>query len=449
VMNKRILREYDIRGVVGDDITEDVALELGKSYGTYMVRRGATRVTAGRDGRLSSESFQAALIEGIVSTGISVIDIGLCPTPVLYYSLFNLDVEGGVIVTASHNPPEFNGFKVCAGKSTIFGEEIQKLGLIADSGDFAEGKGAVTSHDMVADYKQYLQENIHIPKLLKVAVDGGNGTAGFVAVPVMRALGCDVKELYCEVDGTFPNHHPDPTLPENLTDLIAEVTGSDIPIGVAYDGDGDRLGIIDEHGDIIWGDRLLIIFSRELLKEHPGAVIIGEVKCSQHLYDDVERHGGSGLMWKTGHSLIKDKMKETGALLAGEMSGHLFFADRYFGYDDAIYASLRLLEILARTGKSPGQLLADVPKSFVTPEIRVDCPEEKKFDIVERAKEFFGSKYEVYDVDGARIKFAHGWGLVRASNTQPVLVMRFEADSEEHLEEIKSLVESKVAELSK
>jgi len=448
-MNKSILREYDIRGIVGEDITEGVSLELGRSYGTYMVRRGAKTVTVGRDGRLSSESLQTALIEGIVSTGLNVIDIGLCPSPVLYFSLFNLEVDGGVIVTASHNPPEFNGFKVCAGKSTIFGDDIQELGRIADSGEFERGRGSVTSHDVVADYKKYLKNNIRVQKPIKVAVDGGNGTAGIIAVEVMRALGCEVTELYCEVDGTFPNHHPDPTLPENLADLIDEVTGSDIPIGVAYDGDGDRLGVIDEHGDIIWGDRLLIIFSRELLKEHPGAVIIGEVKCSQRLYDDIEKHGGKPLMWKTGHSLIKDKMKETGALLAGEMSGHLFFADRYFGYDDAIYASLRLLEILAQTGKTPRELLADVPESFVTPEIRVDCPEEKKLDIVEGAKEFFRRDYEVNDVDGARIKFPHGWGLVRASNTQPVLVMRFEADSQEHLEEIKSLVESKVAELSK
>ncbi|MCK5557683.1 MAG: phosphomannomutase/phosphoglucomutase, partial [Candidatus Hydrogenedentes bacterium] len=291
-MNKRILRKYDIRGVVGEDITEEVALELGKSYGTYMARKGAKHVTAGRDGRLSSEAFHAAMVEGILSTGINVTDIGLCPAPVLYFSLFNLDVDGGIIVTASHNPPEFNGFKVCADKSTIFGEEIQKLGIIADSGDFEEGKGSVTTHDMVQDYSQYLQEDIHIPGGLKVAVDAGNGTAGFVAVPVMRALGCEVKEFYCEVDGTFPNHHPDPTLPENLTDLIAEVTSSDIPIGVAYDGDGDRLGVIDDHGEIIWGDRLMIIFSRALLKEHPGATIIGEVKCSQHLYDDIEKHGG-------------------------------------------------------------------------------------------------------------------------------------------------------------
>ena len=448
-MDKGILREYDIRGVVDDDITEDVAQELGRSCGTLMVRRGAKRVTAGRDGRLSSERLEAALIDGIVSTGIDVIDIGLCPSPVLYFSLFNLDVDGGIIVTASHNPPEFNGFKVCVGKSTIFGKEIQELGIIADSGAFEQGSGSVTSYDMVADYKRYLEENIHISKPLKVAVDGGNGTGGFIAAPVMRALGCQVKELYCEVDGTFPNHHPDPTLPENLTDLIAEVTGSDTPMGVAYDGDGDRLGVIDERGDVIWGDRLMIIFSRELLRENPGATIIGEVKCSQYLYDDIEKHGGNGLMWKTGHSLIKSKMKETGALLAGEMSGHLFFADRYFGYDDAIYASLRLLEILARTGKSPGELIADVPRSSITPEIRVDCPEEKKGRIVESVREFFRSDYEVNDVDGARIKFRHGWGLVRASNTQPVLVLRFEADSDEHLEEIKSLVESKVAEFSK
>jgi len=448
-MDKGILREYDIRGVVDEDITEDVAYELGKSYGTLMVRRKAKHVAVGRDGRLSSERLESAVIEGIVATGINVTDIGLCPSPVLYFSLFNLDVDGGVIVTASHNPPEFNGFKVCVGKSTIFGKEIQELGIIADSGEFEQGNGTVTSHDMVADYKRYLEENIRISKPLKVAVDGGNGTAGFIAAPVMRALGCEVKEFYCEVDGTFPNHHPDPTLPENLADLIAEVTGSDTPIGMAYDGDGDRLGVIDERGGIIWGDRLMIIFSRELLKEHPGATIIGEVKCSQYLYDDIERHGGRGLMWKTGHSLIKSKMKETGALLAGEMSGHLFFADRYFGYDDAIYASLRLLEILAHTGKSPRELLADVPKSSITPEIRVDCPDEKKEGIVESVREFFRSKHEVNDVDGARIKFTHGWGLVRASNTQPVLVLRFEADSDEHLEEIKSLVESKVAEFSK
>ncbi len=448
-MNKKILRKYDTRGIVGEDITEDVALELGKSFGTHMVRQGAKHVTAGRDGRLTSEAFEAVMIEGILSTGIDVTDIGLCPVPVLYFSLFNLDVDGGIMVTASHNPPEFNGFKVCRDKSTIFGDEIQELGRIADSGEFAKGKGSLTTHDLVKDYKQYLEDNIHIPGGLKVAVDAGNGTAGFVVVPVLKALGCEVTPFFCDVDGRFPNHHPDPTLPENLTELIDAVTGSDIPIGLAYDGDSDRLGVIDEHGEIIWGDRLMIIFSRALLEEHPGATIIGEVKCSQHMYNDIEKHGGNGIMWKTGHSLIKSKMKETGALLAGEMSGHLFFADRYFGYDDAIYASLRLLEILAKTGKTPCELLADVPKSFVTPEIRAECTDEKKFDIVQRATDFFKSEYEVNDVDGARVKFPHGWGLVRASNTQPVLVLRFEADTEEHLEEIKSLVESKVAELSK
>jgi len=447
-MDRRILREYDIRGIVDDDVTEPVAHELGGSYGTYMVRKGAHRVAAGRDGRLSSERLHRAIVDGILSTGINVIDVGLCPTPVLYFSLFNLDIDGAIMVTGSHNPPEFNGFKVCVGKSTIYGDEIQKLGDIAESGDFAHGKGSLASHDAVKDYTRYLHKNIRIPQRLNVVVDAGNGVAGFVAAPVIRDLGCEVKALYCEVDGHFPNHHPDPTIPKNLDDLIAEVKRSSAPLGLAYDGDGDRLGVVDDRGDIIWGDRLMIIFSRAILQEHPGATIIGEVKCSQHLYEDIEQHGGKGIMWKTGHSLIKSKMKEEGALLAGEMSGHLFFADRYFGYDDAIYASLRLLEIIARTGKSPRELIADVPKSFITPEIRVDCSEEKKFDIVERAKEFFKTRYKVYDIDGARITFPHGWGLVRASNTQPVLVMRFEADSQEHLEEIRALVESKVAELS-
>jgi phosphomannomutase/phosphoglucomutase len=445
-VNPQIFREYDIRGVVEKDLTPDIVRLLGQTYGTYMIERGLKVVTVGRDCRLSSDEFRDALLEGILSTGCDVTDIGVCPTPVFYFSLFHLKKDGGMMITASHNPADFNGFKVAVGNQTIFGEELQNLRRRLERGNFARGQGARATYEIVAPYLQCILKDISIARPITVAVDGGNGTAGPITATLLKNLGCHVLELYCEMDGRFPNHHPDPTVPDYLTDLIDTVTREKAEIGLAYDGDGDRLGVVDRDGEIIWGDRLLILFAREILKSHPGATIISEVKASQTLYEDVARHGGKPLMWKTGHSLIKSKMKETGALLAGEMSGHLFFADRYFGYDDAIYASCRLLEILAKYRKGVSELIDDVPKMVSTPEIRVSCPDEKKFQIVDKVRDHFSKTYEVIDIDGARILFQDGWGLVRASNTGPVLVLRFEAKDSDSLETIKQKVEGTLKE---
>ncbi|WP_456433054.1 phosphomannomutase/phosphoglucomutase [Thermosulfuriphilus sp.] len=446
-VNPLIFREYDIRGKVDEDLTEEVIRSIGQAFGTAVKRAGGRKVTCGRDGRLSSETYQKALIAGILSTGIDVIDIGLCPTPLMYFSLFHLDTDGGIQVTGSHNPPEFNGFKICIGKETIYGPKIQELRGLIEAENFESGQGSLSTYGIIPAYKDWIKKDIKISRPLKVVLDAGNGVAGLTAPDLFRELGCEVVELYCEVDGTFPNHFPDPTVPDNIKELRAKVVEVSADLGVGYDGDGDRIGVVDEAGNILFGDQLLIIFARDILKRHPGAAIIGEVKCSQVLYDDIARHGGRPIMWKTGHSLIKKKMKEEKALLAGEMSGHIFFADRFFGFDDAVYASLRLAEILASDDRPLSSFLADLPKTYSTPEIRVPCPDEKKFAIVERLKEYFKSHYEVIDVDGVRVIFPDGWGLVRASNTQPVLVLRFEALSQERLEEIKKLIEEKVKEL--
>jgi len=348
------------------------------------------------------------------------------------------------MVTGSHNPPELNGFKVSIGKSTIFGQEIQNLRGIIEKGKFVTGKGNVSEMEIIQPYQDYIRKNIHAGKSMRVVIDAGNGTAGVVAGPLLRDLGCEVEELYCEVDGRFPNHFPDPTIPENLKDLIDRVKKTRADVGIGYDGDGDRIGAVDEQGNIIWGDQLMILFSREILERKKGSAFVAEVKCSQNLFDDIEKHGGKVLMWKTGHSLIKEKMKEEKAALGGEMSGHIFFADRYFGYDDAIYASCRLIELLSGKDQKLSQLLKDVPKTFITPEIRVDCPDETKFKVVEKVKKMLCKDNPIIDVDGVRVKFEDGWGLVRPSNTQPVLVLRFEALTEKRLQEIRKLVEDRV-----
>jgi len=368
------------------------------------------------------------------------------PTPLLYFSLYRLKVDGGVQITGSHNPPEYNGFKVCLDKSTIYGEEIQKIRKIGESGVFAEGKGEIETAEIIAPYLDDVLKGIKAgPVARKVVVDAGNGVGGLVAPQIYERMGIGVERLFCEPDGRFPNHHPDPTIPENLDPLIGKVRGNGADLGIAFDGDADRIGVVERDGRIIWGDQLMILFSRDILKQHPGAKIIGEVKCSQTLYDDIKRHGGIPIMWKAGHSLIKGKMKAEGALLAGEMSGHLFFADRYYGFDDAIYAGARLLEILTRDEKTLRDHLADVPVLVSTPEIRMDCADEKKFDVVARLVESFKKDYDVIDVDGARVLFQGGWGLVRASNTQPVLVLRFEALDEKRLQEIRKLFMDRVA----
>jgi phosphomannomutase/phosphoglucomutase len=443
-INPQIYREYDIRGVVDKDLTPEIVKRLGQGFGTYMANLGRKDLVVGRDGRLSSPVFGESLIEGLTSTGCNIVDIGICPTPVYYFSIFHLNKDGGTMVTGSHNPPEFNGFKVSVGKSTIFGEEIQNLGRLIEKGDFVAGKGNFSNFDSIRPYQDYIKNNIQLGKKTRVVIDAGNGTAGVVAGPLLRDLGCEVEELYCEIDGRFPNHFPDPTIPGNLKDLIDRVRKFHAEVGIGYDGDGDRIGVVDDQGNIIWGDQLMILFAREILKHQKGATFVAEVKCSQNLFTDIEKHGGKAIMWRTGHSLIKEKMKEEKAVLGGEMSGHIFFADRYFGYDDAIYASCRLIELLSKTDRKLSQLLEDVPKTSITPEIRVDCPDEIKFKVVEKVRDELRKTYSIVDVDGVRVQFGDGWGLVRASNTQPALVLRFEALNEKRLQEIKKLVEEKV-----
>jgi phosphomannomutase/phosphoglucomutase len=450
-VNPQIFREYDIRGIVGQDLTEPVAEELGKAYGTMVVRElgEGKKVSVGYDVRSSSPKLAAALSRGVISTGVDVIDIGLVPTPLLYFSLFHLDVAGGIAVTGSHNPPQFNGFKVAVGQATIYGEQIQELRRIIEKGDYAQGRGNLTSQDVTQPYLAEVKKRLgRFSRPVKVVVDAGNGCGGLTAPGLLRDLGAEVVELYTEPDGTFPNHHPDPTVVEYLQDLIATVEAEKAELGVAYDGDADRIGVVDEKGNIIWGDQLMILFSREVLAKHPGSPIIFEVKCSQALPEEIEKHGGQPIMWRTGHSLIKEKMKKEHSPLAGEMSGHLFFADEYYGYDDAVYASARIIRLLADSPQTISEMLSDVPKYYSTPEIRTDCPDEEKFAVVAKLADYFKQHYDVIDVDGVRVLFGDGWGLVRASNTQPVLVLRFEARTPERLEEIKKIMGDKLAEVS-
>ena len=444
-MTPDIFREYDIRGIAGSQMTEEDVTNIGRGIGTFLAGHNCLELTVGRDCRNTSEPYAKLLIDGLMSTGCHVTDIGVCPTPVQYFSIRHLDKQGGVMVTASHNPPEYNGFKICKNLDSVHGDQIQEIRGIIDQQKFAAGSGSFAKADVIGAYKQYLLENITIQSPLKIGVDAGNGTAGVIAVPILEALGCTVHDIYCDMDGNFPNHEADPTVARNMTNLIALVRDQKLDLGVGYDGDGDRIGVVDENGNLIYGDQLMIIFAREILSRKPGATFISEVKCSKTMYDDITAHGGNAIMWKTGHSLIKKKMKEENAALAGEMSGHMFFADRYFGYDDAIYATCRLLEILSATGKTISELLADVPKTYSTPEIRVDCPDSVKFSIADRLKKMFQHQYDVIDIDGVRIVFEDGWGLVRASNTQPALVLRFEALSENRLSEIRKLVEDALA----
>ncbi len=445
-IREHIFREYDIRGTFPDELNRDTVRLLGRAFGAYYAKNNAKRISLGRDCRLSSPDISEWLQEGLVESGIDVVNLGVVPTPLVYFSLHMMDVDGGVQITGSHNPPEFNGFKICIGKETIYGEEIQKIKRICEAEDFVSGKGNIEKADIVESYVDYVVKNIRPgPYKRKVVVDGGNGTACEVALDIYAKLGFEVIPLFCEPDGRFPNHHPDPTIPEFLQDLIATVKKERADLGIAFDGDGDRIGVVDNEGDIIWGDQLLIIFSRDLLRKYRGGKIIGEVKCSQVLYDDIEKNGGEPIMWKTGHSLIKNKMKEEKALLAGEMSGHLFFAERYFGYDDAIYAGARLLEILSTRQEAIKEMLSDLPRMVNTPEIRIDCSDEMKFEVVaDIAKEFKAEGYRVIDVDGARVLFDNGWGLIRASNTQPVLVLRFEAKDEKGIEQLKGIFKEKL-----
>ncbi len=457
-----LFREYDIRGIVGEELTEEVTERIGRAFATLGREKGMKTVSVGRDGRPSSPALRDRLIRGLTTGGLNVLDIGVCPTPVLYFSLFQLPVDGGVMITGSHNASEYNGLKLCVGKEALHGEEIQHVRKVMEVGRFSSGSGTVSSRPMIPDYLAYLKNSFASVRAdrLHVVIDCGNGAAALVAKEAVEGLGCRVTGLYCELDGRFPNHHPDPTVVENLQDLIKTVKKTGADVGIGYDGDADRIGAVDEKGNILWGDSLMVVYSRDILASRPGSTIISEVKASQGLYDDIQRHGGCPIMWKTGHSLIKAKMKAEKAVLAGEMSGHMFFADRYFGYDDAIYASCRLIEILAKTGKPLSSLIADLPVTSVTPEIRVDCPDTIKFDLVKRVQARFVERAkarpvrrdasptirEVITIDGVRVVFDDGWGLIRASNTQPALVLRFEASSPERLAAIRTLIESELEE---
>jgi phosphomannomutase/phosphoglucomutase len=455
-VDPRIFREYDIRGVWEKDLTAEAVHAIGRAYAAYLkeqtgkenVGKGRPKVTIGRDVRLSSPRVFEILCGAMLESGVDVVDIGVCPTPLQYYSLFRLPVDGGIMITASHNPAEFNGMKLSVGRETLFGEYIQLVRRYIEEGRKTGGRGTMESFGIIPDYMAYQREQFGLFDGLKVVTDCGNGAAGLVAPRLLRELGAEVIELYSEPDGRFPNHHPDPTVLGNIQDMVAAVKREKAHIGIGYDGDADRVGILDEDGEMVFGDRLMIIFARDLLKRHPGATVIGEVKCSQTMYDDISARGGNAVMWKTGHSLIKNRMKETGALLAGEMSGHIFFKDRYFGYDDAIYAGMRILEILRQAGPpySVKALLADVPRMVSTPEIRVDCPDDMKFEVVEKMKKALAG-YPTIDIDGVRVKMEGGWGLIRASNTQPALVMRFEAADERTLASIRQKVEGELKRL--
>jgi phosphomannomutase/phosphoglucomutase len=441
-LRQEIFREYDIRGIVGEDLTPESVELLGKGIGTYFRSQGKKDVALGGDCRLSTPEFAESMGRGLLSTGCSVTHLGTIPTPLLYFTMYTKPNDAGVMITGSHNPPEYNGFKMMVGKETLFGDAIQDIYVLIKNSDFIrEPPGKTNRINIGPEYHDWVVDNISLSKALRVVVDAGNGTGGEVAVPIFRDLGCEVIPLYCEMDGNFPNHHPDPTLPEALEDLIKKVAETEADLGISYDGDSDRIGVIDDQGKIIWGDMLMVLFARDILPKNPGAAIISEVKASKLLYEEIAKLGGRPIMWKTGHSLMKKKIKEEQALLAGEMSGHIFFADKFFGFDDAIYSSARVLEILSRTEKKLSELLADLPKTYVTPEIRVYASDEVKFKIVDRVKDLLSAKYPVIDIDGVRAIYPTGWALVRASNTQGALVLRFEADTEEDLASIRKEVE--------
>ena len=448
-----IFREYDVRGIVGKDYDTAFAGDLAASFAAFVTRQlktpghGRTRfkIAVGRDVRPSGTEMAPLFCKALLDRGFDVVDLGVVPTPLVYFSTFYYEVDGAVCITGSHNPPEYNGFKICLGQSTLHGSQVQELKHILAAGETLKptaSRGQTETKPVVADYHRHVLSIIKIPRKVKVVIDSGNAVGGLVAPKLLRELGCEVIELFCYIDGSFPNHHPDPTVEENLVDLKAAVAEHRADLGIAFDGDADRIGAVDEKGHTIFGDELMILYAREILTRKPGAKIIGEVKCSNRMFQDIEKRGGKPIMWKTGHSLIKSKMKEENAELAGEMSGHIFFKDRYFGYDDAIYAAARLLEIAAGTNEPFSTLLADLPPTVNTPELRVDCPDDVKFKVVERVKTELARRFKVIDIDGVRIETDRGWGLLRASNTQPVVVMRFEAQTVGELNELRYVVES-------
>lgn len=445
MLPRHIFRQYDIRGLAEKELTDEVSRSIGQAFGTFLVREKKKKIALGYDLRPSSIRIRKALLEGLLSTGVDVLELGLIPTPLLYFGVVHFKQDAGISITGSHNPPEYNGFKFQLADRPFYGADIQKLVEWIEKKELVSGKGKASSADVVEPYLNALKSQFRYSKKWKIVIDSGHGMSGMVAPRLFKELGQDVVELYTNLDPTFPDHHPDPSVPENLKDISREVLKTKASLGVAFDGDADRIGAIDEKGNWILGDRLLLIYARQILKKEKGAAIIGDVKCSPLLYRDIAERGGRPILWKTGHSNIKAKMKEEKAALAGELSGHMFFADRWYGFDDAIYAACRILEVLDQENRPLSELYTDIPKVVSTPEIRVDCPsDEKKFEIVRAVVADLKKDYKVFDLDGARIEFEDGWGLIRASNTQPVLVMRFEATTEKRLAEIRALIEGKV-----
>jgi len=440
-ISREIFRAYDIRGVVDRDFDSEWVEALGRACGTFFVRHGWSRALIGCDCRASSPEYVERLCKGINDTGVDVVVLGLVSTPVFYYAAKHLGFRAGIMVTASHNPPDQNGFKIWGGESTIYGQDIVAVYDLMISGDFARGTGLTSWHDIRPSYAEDLLSRVHLERQVKVVVDGGNGTSGELTADILRRAGAEVTCLYCEPDGSFPNHHPDPVVEEYAGDLKDKVLEVGADVGIGLDGDGDRIGAVDERGRLLFGDQLLAIYARELLAEAPGATVLGDVKCSHLLFRDIAEHGGNPVMCATGHSLVKARMKETGAGLGGEMSGHMFFSHNYYGFDDATFGALRLVEILSRSPLPLSRYLDNWPTVFNTPEIRMECPEDIKFEVVRRAQEYFAKQHEVIDIDGVRVVFSDGWGLLRASNTQAVLVLRFEAESGERLAEIRQVIE--------
>ncbi len=436
-----IFRAYDIRGIVDRDFDEEWVEALGKALGTFFLRRGQRAAVVGCDCRHSSPAYERALVHGLLSTGVDVTSLGMVATPLLYFGVVHLGREAGVMITASHNPSEYNGFKVWSGRGTVHTTALHEIYEIMSEGVFAEGRGVGGSHDIVPAYVEAVTARASLARPLSVVVDGGNGAGGLVCADILRRMGCAVEMLYCEPDGDFPNHHPDPTVERYMTDLMTRVRESGADFGVGLDGDADRLGVVDRKGRLLLGDEMYCLFAREVLSRLPGSTLLADVKCSYRLFDDITAHGGTPLMWRTGHSVIKARMLELDAPMAGELSGHMFFNDGWFGFDDALYGAARMASILS----APGMDLADQPgwpATASTPEVHLDCPDTVKFAVVRNAQEYFRQHYPVNEIDGARVDFGDGWGLVRASNTQPVLVLRFEAATPERLAEIRESMET-------
>lgn len=439
-INPDILREYDIRGIVGDNFTEEVVETLGRAFGTRIVRAGGKSVAVGYDGRLSSPGLAAAAVKGLMACGLKVFEVGRGPTPMLYYSTYALEADAGLMITGSHNPPDYNGMKMMMSGLSFFGSDIQDLGKIAAASDFETGEGDSEKRPMLDDYVARITDDFKAGRELKIAWDAGNGVAGEAMTMMTDKLPGKHFLLYADIDGNFPNHHPDPTVEKNLADLKDAVRSKGCDLGIAFDGDGDRIGVVDSQGRVLWGDQLMVIWAKEILSRKPGSTILADVKASQVLFDEIERMGGKPLMWKTGHSLIKSKMKEMESPFAGEMSGHIFFKDGFYGFDDALYAAIRLISILTQTDETLDAMLDAMPKMVNTPEIRFDCPESRKFDVAEEVKVRLADvkDVQVIDVDGVRVVSEDGWWLLRASNTQPVLVARCEAKDEEGLARLKA-----------